>query len=158
MARKFVKHIWVKITSIGVLMAKMRKFSIIQVLQLSERLKLKTWRQFQNHIQYAPNFNFPFSFGAFDQCWISILFLLKKFKINFEKLAISLVLISQGAVKAWIIGNWYIFAIDIDLLLISKIFLSKYLSRIFFTQSEPFIISRLNWLIVDCRDILPHSA
>ena len=47
---------------------------------------------------------------------------LDQFDVNFEKLAISLSLISQSAVKASIIVNWSIFAMYILIILISKIY------------------------------------
>ena len=49
-------------------------------------------------------------------------------------------IISQrAAVKAWIIENYFIFAMNIVILLISKIFLYKYDSQIFIWEFQPFV-------------------
>ena len=54
---------------------------------------------------------------------ISILFILMKYSIQFEKLDISLSFISQRAVKAWIIKNCFISAMVNLIIVISTIFI-----------------------------------
>ena len=58
---------------------------------------------------------------------ISILFILMKYIIQFETLAISLSFISQRAVKAWIIENCFISAMVNLMIVISKIFYTNML-------------------------------
>ena len=64
---------------------------------------------------------------------------LEQIGCDFEMAAISLIFISQRAIKAWIIENCFISAMVNLMIVISKIFLYKYASCIFFLKFHPFV-------------------
>ena len=77
--------------------------------------------------------------------FITTWFILMKFSIKFETHVISLSFISQRAVKAWKIENCFISALINLKISISKIFLYKYASRIFFLEFHPFVTEISFW-------------
>ena len=77
-----------------------------------------------------------------------------KFSIQFETLAISLSFISQRAVKAWIIENCFIYAMVNLMIVISKIFLYKYASWIFFLGFNPFVMEISFWCAKTSQGII----
>ena len=136
----YMKIFEIIIVWIWMSMGMIKQSSIIyaSTLQHSEILKVRKCREFQNHIKFAPKFNFPVVLEPLIKI-ISILSILLKFNIKFEMLAISLFLISRRALKAQIIDKWFISAIFIFMMLISKIFVYKYASLIFSLEFYPFV-------------------
>ena len=106
-----------------------------------------------NHTEFAPNSNFLLILESWIN-FISILFILMKYSIQFETLAISLSFISQRAVKAWIIENCFIYAMVNLMIVISKICLYEYALRIFFLEFHPFVTEISFWCEKSAQGII----